>query len=364
MASNRTLERKSIHQLAFAHYLRTGQKLTNEEWRGRYERKFNPYHDERGRFTSPPGATVSWGSYQATTDCGARVPRQTEVSRNAPSTGKIRVSINEARLGDAPRIGGTPPRNAASASASEFRSEFVRNATTPGGHAETYFELNKRQTELNQLRAAAGAHPDVDTTADLDEIQRRYDADRARLDERTRQLINPQTTELLRAGLAPVDVAAGGINIAIGKGEVRDYFSVAGAIPLAGIVRGGGKLILGGARSVVSKTIKEAEILMRVQHHGPAQGALKEAGIIIPESQRAVIAIKPLHHEKTGSWGSRKASKLYREVQAKLLKEGRFSEAMKMDADDIDQISPGEYSDEIEQFLRYSHDELWSKRNK
>lgn len=50
------IERKSANRLAFEHYLRTGQRLTAAEWRAREERKFNPYHDELGRFTFAPGA--------------------------------------------------------------------------------------------------------------------------------------------------------------------------------------------------------------------------------------------------------------------------------------------------------------------
>ena len=49
-------KRKSIHSLAFEHYLRTGEHLTPGEWLARYERKFNPYHDPaNGQFTSGPG---------------------------------------------------------------------------------------------------------------------------------------------------------------------------------------------------------------------------------------------------------------------------------------------------------------------
>jgi hypothetical protein len=51
-------ERKSADSLAFQHYLRTGQKLTAGEWRQRVERKFNPYHDERGRFTFATGGAA------------------------------------------------------------------------------------------------------------------------------------------------------------------------------------------------------------------------------------------------------------------------------------------------------------------
>lgn len=53
---NQSLERKSADRLAFEHYLRSGERLSAGEWSQRFERKFNPYHDERGRFTFAPGA--------------------------------------------------------------------------------------------------------------------------------------------------------------------------------------------------------------------------------------------------------------------------------------------------------------------
>jgi len=39
-------------------------------------------------------------------------------------------------------------------------------------------------------------------------------------------------TEILRAGLAPFDIAAGGYNIVTGNGEFRDYLAVAGVVPV------------------------------------------------------------------------------------------------------------------------------------
>jgi len=48
-------ERKSANLLAFEHYLRTGERLTADEFVRRHQVKFNPYHDELGRFTWAPG---------------------------------------------------------------------------------------------------------------------------------------------------------------------------------------------------------------------------------------------------------------------------------------------------------------------
>ncbi len=56
MTSSVNRERKSADRLAFEHYLRTGERLTAEEWTSRVECKFNPYHDPRnGQFTFAPG---------------------------------------------------------------------------------------------------------------------------------------------------------------------------------------------------------------------------------------------------------------------------------------------------------------------
>ena len=52
-------ELKSADRAAFDHYLRTGERLTGEEsFDGQ---KPNPHHDARGRFTSAPGVSVSYG---------------------------------------------------------------------------------------------------------------------------------------------------------------------------------------------------------------------------------------------------------------------------------------------------------------
>lgn len=55
MTSSLNREQKSADRLAFAHYLRTGERLTSEEWTSRVACKFNPYHDPRnGQFTFAP----------------------------------------------------------------------------------------------------------------------------------------------------------------------------------------------------------------------------------------------------------------------------------------------------------------------
>ena len=49
---------RSADQQAFAHYLRTGERLTRTEWLARHEVKFNPWHDRLGRFTFGPGGAA------------------------------------------------------------------------------------------------------------------------------------------------------------------------------------------------------------------------------------------------------------------------------------------------------------------
>jgi hypothetical protein len=54
--------RDLVESRVYLHYLRTGLWADAEPLIEAVERKFNPYHDEIGRFTSPPGVTVSYGN--------------------------------------------------------------------------------------------------------------------------------------------------------------------------------------------------------------------------------------------------------------------------------------------------------------
>lgn len=55
MTTGNEPERKSAERIAFEYYLRTSRRLPSSLRTGGQERKFNPYHDERGRFTFAPG---------------------------------------------------------------------------------------------------------------------------------------------------------------------------------------------------------------------------------------------------------------------------------------------------------------------
>jgi hypothetical protein len=58
-------QRKSADRLAYDHYLRSGERLTTAEWCDRFESKFNPNHDELGRFTFAQGGGMAARSGQA-----------------------------------------------------------------------------------------------------------------------------------------------------------------------------------------------------------------------------------------------------------------------------------------------------------
>ncbi|MFT4027196.1 MAG: hypothetical protein QM676_10395 [Novosphingobium sp.] len=55
MSDRLSPEHKSVHEAAYEHYLRTGERLTNAQWLARQEAKFNPYRAEDGRYDFKPG---------------------------------------------------------------------------------------------------------------------------------------------------------------------------------------------------------------------------------------------------------------------------------------------------------------------
>ncbi len=59
--NSQSVQTKSMNSLAFEHYLRTGEKLTTAQFIEKFEKKFNPNHDEIGRFTFGLGLGGSGG---------------------------------------------------------------------------------------------------------------------------------------------------------------------------------------------------------------------------------------------------------------------------------------------------------------
>lgn len=101
-------ESKSVDRAAFDHYLRTGERFTNEEWLTR-ECKFNPYHDEVGRFTSSPGVTVSYGDQAARMTAMRRADEWLRGSTGRPDPSPPKPAANAPPSANAPR----PARQAA-----------------------------------------------------------------------------------------------------------------------------------------------------------------------------------------------------------------------------------------------------------
>jgi hypothetical protein len=345
MAFNRNSQHDSVHRQAFAHYLRTGRRLTNAEWLAEHERKFNPYHDERGRFTSPPGVTVSWGHY------GPRTGEPSPTGRSRSRSGARSAARKPPRTPQ--KRPGSDAGHSRLEAPTGLESTFVRSSVAQGTPASSYFELNKRQTGLNRLREAAGPHPSAAVRSDLDEIQKRLDADRARLDDLTRRVVEPATTEILRAGLAPADSIFGAINIASGKGDLRDKFAVLAALPI-------------GKAAKLGQQVAQPAVRKLAQLGGPAWKVrrLKPRGYefnhIPPDSVNGLrrgegpgIAMLKEHHIRTASHGRMRGSKAYREIQRGLIQEGKFREAIEMDIRNIRAEFGNQYDEAIEEMLRY-----------
>lgn len=245
----------------------------------------------------------------------------------------------------------------------ELRSDFVRNATVTAGRADTYFELNKRQAGLNRLRESAGANPDPAVKADFDDLQRRLDADRARLDEITRKVIDPATVDVLREGLPPVDTIAGLVNVASGQGELRDYLAV---IPLSVSKLGKvtGKVV--GTSRVAKEVVEPAiRVIQRGGSHSKVKGLPGYHAHHIPadkispitKGRGPTIAMLEKDHMKTLSYGSGVENVAHRRAQKELIDKGDFRGAQQLDIDDIRAKFGNKYDDAIADMLKYSREQ-------
>lgn len=85
--------RKSADELAFEHYLRTGERLTQAQWQERFEVKFNPNHDERGRFTFAFG-----GASSATARRSSHVRTQNSSEKQKANLGKVKTALADKRV--------------------------------------------------------------------------------------------------------------------------------------------------------------------------------------------------------------------------------------------------------------------------
>lgn len=280
-------------EAAFGHYLRTGERLTTAEWLARQEVKFNPWHDRLGRFTYGPGGVD----------------------------------------------GGSAGRGAVAA-----------QTTT----ADTYFELNKRQAGLDQLRATAGPNPAPAVAADLADFQARLDANRALLDKRYR-FADTQVLELARSGLAPLDIAAGAAKIAAGRATVGDYLALGAAVPMGGMVRKIGKVAeaIGAADRVVEPLGGAYRTVRKLQPKGnEAHHLIAQRFKVLPKWESPTISMLQEDHALTVSWG-RKAKERYTDlVRGRIRKQGIIA-AMEMDGRFIRRKLGHKYDAAIEQAIAY-----------
>ncbi|MCW1429589.1 hypothetical protein [Novosphingobium sp. JCM 18896] len=362
-------ENKSANRLAFDHYLRTGQRLTTAQWLERVERKFNPYHDELGRFTSAPGVTVSWGASAA--------------ARHSQSSERSRAGRRPMQAGPRLPASGSPShQNGSTPSApgrvdAGFGSEFVRDRTSQAGNADTYFELNKRQAGLNRLREAAGANPSAAVRADLDDFQARLDANRVLLNHRSK-VADKEIVKAFRKVNPVIDVGAATVNVIQGDADLDDAISLASNVPIlgagkfvAGAVVGG---VVRGARIAkpfaTSKVTKDTVlkvvdgVVQRGGAHRHVRGVAGYESHHIPgdavtslsRGDGPTIAMTKEDHRKILTSLKTKEADQFRAAQRDLIAKGDFRAAMQMDIDLVRKEFGSRYDDGIEQMLQYSRE--------
>jgi hypothetical protein len=120
MSARALPELKSADRATFDHYLRTGERFTGDEWVDRLEAKFNPYHDELGRFTTALGAVGPQGEAGFTTAVdkvrewfgaspkkpappkpkSSQAPVPTQVSRAAPVSPPVKNLLTQITNGE------------------------------------------------------------------------------------------------------------------------------------------------------------------------------------------------------------------------------------------------------------------------
>lgn len=83
-------------------------------------------------------------------------------------------------------------------------------------------------------------------------------------------------------------------------------------------------------------------------HHMPADSVTE-----LPRNDGPAIRMDKSDHRETASCGNSREAREYREYQKKLIDEGKFDEAVKMDIDDIREKFGGKYDDAINEMLNY-----------
>lgn len=102
MENRRLSQRKSAYELAFEHYLRTGERFTSAQWLERFESKFNQNHDELGRFTFGPGGVA--GAQMGHGSAGGRGTQHQTVgaSQRRPAGGEVSRPVARSQVAEMP----------------------------------------------------------------------------------------------------------------------------------------------------------------------------------------------------------------------------------------------------------------------
>ncbi|MBV1690617.1 hypothetical protein KRR38_23795 [Novosphingobium sp. G106] len=316
-----------------------------------------PYHDEIGRFTSPPGVTVSYGKRGGPTPAGRRSLGRREDSSTRPNTRR-----NErARVGKTPDADGDETSKNAHAT-NEAVNAAIQAAWKPAAPIASHFDLKRRQKYLDALRRKAGPNASELEKAVFEETQRRLDAARARLSEGDR-IADREIVKIARAALPPVDTGLSAISILSGEGDLGDALTVASSVPIVGAAGKFGKFVLpgriasevsgGAAREIVQLggpywKVRRAKPKGYQPHHIPPDSV---NGLRYGEGP--TIAMRTEHHKRTASHSSMPGSRDYLARQRALVKQGKFREAVEMDIKDIRNNYGDAYDDAIAQMLQY-----------
>lgn len=102
---------------------------------------------------------------------------------------------------------------------------------------------------------------------------------------------------------------------------------------------------IGGSYSDVKKTSNGEK---HEVHHMPSDFASD-----LPRDDGPCIKMNKEDHRLTASYGNSKEAREYRDIQKRLIEEGKFREALQMDIDDIRDKFGDKYDEAIDQMLDY-----------
>ncbi|WP_185298352.1 hypothetical protein [Streptomyces finlayi] len=87
-----------------------------------------------------------------------------------------------------------------------------------------------------------------------------------------------------------------------------------------------------------------------MRNHMSASQSIKDA-FKMPEGQGLTIQMDKSDHHATESWGSSYDGQMHRSHQSYLLKQGRLTDALQMDIDNVKSMFPGKYDAAIDEMV-------------